>query len=58
MPAEAREQWLAIGRTLLSMHVGKGTVVDPYHNVPMPPVEGGNNGAGLPSSKPPQATPQ
>lgn len=62
MPAEAREQWLAIGRTLLSIHVGKGTVVDPYHNVPMPPMDGGNNGGGSngsgPSSKPPQATPQ
>lgn len=58
MPTEAREQWLAIGRTLLSMHVGKGTVVDPYHNVPMPPMDGSSNGSGLPSSKPPQATPQ
>lgn len=27
----AREQWLAIGRTLLSIHsAGKGTLVDPY----------------------------
>ncbi len=31
MPSAAREQWLAIGRTLLSMHTaGKGTAVDPY----------------------------
>lgn len=31
MPTAAREQWLAIGRTLLSMHtVGRGTEVDPY----------------------------
>ena len=35
MPPAAREQWLAIGRTLLSMHtVGKGTVVDPYPGLP------------------------
>ena len=38
MSATAREQWLAIGRTLLSMHtVGKGTVVDPYPNAAPPP---------------------
>lgn len=38
MPVAAREQWLAIGRTLLSMHtVGKGTVVDPYPNLAPPP---------------------
>lgn len=31
MSPAAREQWLAIGRTLLNMHnVGKGTTVDPY----------------------------
>ncbi|MEY4599186.1 MAG: helix-turn-helix protein [Pseudomonadota bacterium] len=38
MSTTAREQWLAIGRTLLSMHtVGKGTVVDPYPNAAPPP---------------------
>lgn len=38
MSAAAREQWLAIGRTLLSMHtVGKGTVVDAYPNAAPPP---------------------
>jgi transcriptional regulator with XRE-family HTH domain len=31
MPPAAREQWLAIGRTLLSMHMaGRATAVDPY----------------------------
>ncbi|MGE0560002.1 MAG: helix-turn-helix transcriptional regulator [Burkholderiales bacterium] len=34
----AREQWLAIGRTLLSMHnPGKGTIADPYPSLaPLP----------------------
>ncbi|MBX3661243.1 MAG: helix-turn-helix transcriptional regulator [Burkholderiales bacterium] len=41
MPPAARDQWLAIGRTLLSMHtVGKGTVVDPYPGLPpLPPLQ-------------------
>jgi transcriptional regulator with XRE-family HTH domain len=41
MPPTARDQWLAIGRTLLSMHtVGKGTVVDPYPGLPpLPPLQ-------------------
>ncbi|MDP2398276.1 MAG: helix-turn-helix transcriptional regulator [Burkholderiales bacterium] len=38
MPPAARDQWLAIGRTILSMHtVGKGTVVDPYPSLPSLP---------------------
>lgn len=53
MPVAAREQWLAIGRTLLSMHtVGKGTVVDPYPNLAPPPkfVDGNTSPASAPSS--------
>ena len=46
MPLAAREQWLAIGRTLLSMHtVGKGTVVDPYPNLAPPPRYEGDGAA-------------
>lgn len=41
MPPPARDQWLAIGRTLLAMHVGKGTVVDPYPHAAPPPHNGG-----------------
>lgn len=34
MSPAAREQWLAIGRTLLSMHTpGKDTLVDPYQSL-------------------------
>jgi transcriptional regulator with XRE-family HTH domain len=49
MPVAAREQWLAIGRTLLSMHtVGKGTAVDPYP--PLPQIEEEKSGQGGSSS--------
>jgi hypothetical protein len=53
MPAAAREQWLAIGRTLLSMHtVGKGTVVDPYPGLaPLPPLATGEASSGAPSAQ-------
>ncbi len=35
MTPAAREQWLAIGRTLLSMHnVGKATILEPYPSLP------------------------
>jgi len=35
MSPAAREQWLAIGRTLLNMHnVGKATVLEPYPSLP------------------------
>ena len=52
MPIPAREQWLAIGRTLLSMHtVGKGAVVDPYPNLAQPPrFEDGGASSGSSSS--------
>ena len=53
MPVAAREQWLAIGRTLLSMHtVGKGTVVDPYPNLAPPPkfADGDEASGSTPSS--------
>lgn len=54
MPTAAREQWLAIGRTLLSMHtVGKGTVIDPYPNVAPPPQyhdDNADRGSSTPSS--------
>jgi len=52
MPEAAREQWLAIGRTLLAMHTaGKATVVDPYPNLAPPPKFDGNDpGQGGPSS--------
>lgn len=45
MPPAARDQWLAIGRTLLAMHVGKGTVVDPYPHAAMPAQDGGEDSA-------------
>lgn len=38
MSPAAREQWLAIGRTLLSVHgAGKATSVDPYPSLAPPP---------------------
>jgi transcriptional regulator with XRE-family HTH domain len=55
MPAAAREQWLAIGRTLLSMHTaGKGTVVDPYPNLaPLPKLV---EGSATPENTSPSST--
>ena len=47
MPSAARDQWLAIGRTLLSMHTaGRGTAVDPYPGLaPLPPLQDGGPGS-------------
>jgi transcriptional regulator with XRE-family HTH domain len=50
MPPAARDQWLAIGRTLLAMHVGKGTLVDPYPHAVMPAQDDGENSAASTSS--------
>jgi hypothetical protein len=52
MPIPVREQWLAIGRTLLSMHtVGKGAVTDSYPNLAQPPrFEDGSASSGSSSS--------
>ena len=49
---QVRTRWLAIGRTLLSMHtLGKGAVVDPYPNLAPPPrFEEGGASSGSSSS--------
>lgn len=52
MPPAARDQWLAIGRTLLAMHVGKGTVIDPYPHAAPPPQNGSEDSdSAAPSSQ-------
>lgn len=58
MPAAARDQWLAIGRMLLAMHVGKGTVIDPYPHAAPPPQNGSEDSdSASPSSQSSPASP-